>query len=244
MLFHTFGRAGWLALFVSALLMIGRTQAADDPAKAPDAVAEVADSAAVADAHSASSGHSDKHSDAHGQHFDPTHANLSDSAEDPAEWRSDLAIASLIIFGCLLAGLSMFAWKPISTGLERREKSIANNIANAERASQEAMSKLREYEAKLAAASAEAQQIVSDARKDAESVGQRLVEASQEEAAKLRDRAVADIESAKSAALSELAQKSTDLAVTLAGRVIGREVKASDHQSLIQDMLSKLPSRN
>ncbi|HAC92114.1 MAG TPA: ATP synthase F0 subunit B, partial [Planctomycetaceae bacterium] len=83
-----------------------------------------------------------------------------------------------------------------------------------------------------------------DARKDADSVGIRFVVASQEEAAKLRDLAVADIESANTAALSEIAQKSTDLAVTLAGRVIGREVKASDHQSLIQDMLSKLPSRN
>lgn len=189
----------------------------------------------------------DDHSESHagGHHdYDPTHSNMSDSAEDPSEWRSEMAIASLIVFGCLLAVLSAFAWKPISQGLERREKSIANNIANAERASQEAMSKLREYEAKLATASAEAQQIVSDARKDAESVGQRLVAAAQEEAARHRDRAVADIESAKSAALSELAQKSTDLAVSLAGRVIGREVKASDHQTLIQDMLGKLPSRN
>lgn len=187
--------------------------------------------------------HSESHAEGHSQ-YDPTHSNMSDSAEDPSEWRSEMAIASLIVFGCLLAVLSAFAWKPISQGLERREKSIANNIANAERASQEAMLKLREYEAKLATASAEAQQIVSDARKDAESVGQRLVAAAQEEAARQRERAVADIESAKSAALSELAQKSTDLAVTLAGRVIGREVKASDHQTLIQDMLNKLPSRN
>ena len=169
---------------------------------------------------------------------------MSDSAEDPSELRSDMAIATLIIFGCLLAGLAIFAWRPISDGLQKREKTIANRLANAERASQEAMAKLREYEAKLSAAAVEAQQILSDARKDAEQVGQRLLATAQEEATRQRERAVAEIESAKSLALRELAEKSTDVAMTLASRIIGREVKPADHQTMIQDMLAQLPSHN
>lgn len=175
---------------------------------------------------------------------DPTHANMSDLAEDPSEWRSEKAIATLIVFGCLLGGLMLVAWKPIKEGLDKRERMIADNISNAEKASHEALSKLKEYEARLASANSEAQQILSEARKDAEAAGQRLISSAQEEAVRQRERAVAEIESAKSVALNELAQKSTDVAMSLAGRIIGREVKAADHQSMIQDMLAKLPNKN
>jgi F-type H+-transporting ATPase subunit b len=180
----------------------------------------------------------------HSDGADPTHANMTDMAEDPSEWRSEKAIATLIVFGCLLGGLMLVAWKPIKEGLDKREQMIADNIANAEKSSKEALAKLQEYEAKLASAASEAQQILTDARKDAEASGQRLITAAQEEAARQRERAVAEIESAKAVALNELAQKSTDVAMSLAGRIIGREVKAGDHQNMIQDMLAKLPSKN
>ncbi len=186
----------------------------------------------------------DSHGDDHGHEIDPTHSNLSDVGEDPAEWRSEKAIATLIVFGLLMLGLSAVAWKPIAEGLEKREKSIAANISNAEKAAKEATAKLAEYEAKLASAARESQQILADARKDAEATGQRLIATAQEEAARQRDRAIADIDSAKKMALNELAQSSTDVAMTLAERIVGREVKASDHQAMIQDMLGKLPSRN
>ena len=186
-----------------------------------------------------------KHDDGeHAKHeIDPTHSNMTDVGEDPAEWRSEKAIATLIVFGLLLLGLTAVAWKPIAEGLEKRERSIAANIRNAEQAAKDAAAKLVQYEAKLAAAAQEAQQIVADARKDAEAAGQRLL-ASAQEAARQRDRAVAEIESAKRVALNELAQQSTEVAMTLAQRIVGREVKAGDHQGMIQDMLKQLPSNN
>lgn len=184
------------------------------------------------------------HDDGHGHEIDPTHANMSDVGEDPAEFRADKALATLVVFGALLALLTAFAWKPIAAGLEKRERTILTNIKNAEQASKDAAAKLVQYEAKLAAAAQEAQQIVADARKDAEAAGQRLLTAAQEEAARQRDRAVADIDSAKRVALNEIAERSTDIAMTLASRVVGREVKAGDHQSMIQDMLNQMPSKN
>lgn len=189
--------------------------------------------------------HAEEHEAGHGEHeLDPSHMNLSDSGEDAASWRTDKAIASLIVFGLLLLGLNAVAWKPISEGLAKREKTIASNIANAEQASKEAMEKLASYESKIASANEEAQKILADARKDAEASGQRLVAAAQEEAAKQRERAVVEIETAKQVALGELSEKSTDMAISLAKRIVGREVNPSDHQNLIQDMLSNLPSRN
>lgn len=195
--------------------------------------------------HDAPHAASGKASGEHGHdELDVTHLNMTDEGENAVEWRAEKAIATLLVFGLLLATLTAVAWKPIAKGLEDRERGIASNIANAERASQDAMAKLADYEAKLASANAEAQQILTDARKDAEAAGQRLIATAQEEAARQRERAVAEIESAKRVALSELAEKSTGVAMLLAQRVVGREVNANDHQNLIQDMLGKLPSKN
>lgn len=175
---------------------------------------------------------------------DPTHANMSDKTWGVVDFRTDMALFSAVVFLLLLFGLSMTAWKPIMDGLEKREEGIASKIASAEKAEADAAAKLGEYESKLATANQEAQEIVAQARKDAEAAGQKLVAEAQEEAVRQRERATADIESAKLVALGELTSQSTDVAMSLAQRVVGREVKADDHQNLIQEMLSKLPSNN
>lgn len=183
--------------------------------------------------------HGDEHVD-----LDPTHANMTDPTYAVVDFRTDMAFFSAIVFLLLLFGLSATAWKPIMQGLEKREDTIAGNIADAEKAKVDAESKLAEYESKLAAANEEAAAIVAEARKDAEATGQKVVAEAQEEAQRLRERATADIESAKRVALADLANQSTDVAMALAQRVVGREVRAEDHQGLIQEMLAKLPSKN
>ena len=182
-------------------------------------------------------------SDAH-EFGDPTHGNASDALYKAVDFREDMAIFTAIVFLLLLIGLYLAAWKPIMDGLEKRERTITGNIQAAERAAADAQARLSEYEAKLAAASEEATRMVANARKDAEAAGERIVASAQEEAARQRERTIADIDAAKRVALSELASKSTDVAMALAQRIVGREVKAADHQNLIQDMLAQLPSKN
>lgn len=175
---------------------------------------------------------------------DPTHANVSDATWKVLDFRTDMAFFSGIVFLLLLFGLMGTVWKPMMDGLQKREDTIANNIANAEKASAEADAKLAEYESKLASANEEAANIVAEARKDAEAAGQKLIASAQEDAVRLKERATSDIETAKRVALGELVDQSTSVAMSVAERVVGREVKADDHQSLIQEMLAKLPSKN
>lgn len=185
----------------------------------------------------------DAHSESHGE-IDPTHNFASPMLNNPMEWRADSAIFTLIVFLMLLAVLWAFAWKPINVGLEKRELAIANQIADAKKASEDAAATLREYQTKLAAAQAQAQEMVAQARKDAEDSGQRILAEARTEATRQRDRALAEIDSAKRVALNELAEHSTDIAMSLAQRIVGRELKAEDHQSLVQQTLAQLPSRN
>lgn len=177
-------------------------------------------------------------------HYDPTHGYASANSDSLLDFKSDKALFTGLVFLLLCGGLYLAAWKPISKALELRETTIANQIADAQRASEQAGAKLKEYEAKLADAAVKAQEMVVAAKRDAESVAERIKSEAQADATRMLDRAKNEIESAKQAALSELSTKSTDLAFGLARRVIGREINAGDHQKLISEALGRLPSGN
>lgn len=172
------------------------------------------------------------------------HGDASPALASPADLRFDLSIYTLIVFLILLAVLYKFAWAPIAAGLEKREQTIAKQIADAEHASAMAAKQLQEYERKLAAATEEARAIVTQARQDAITAKDKIVAEAQSAASKERDRAVAEIASAKNQALREIAQQSVSTAISLASNIIRREVKPEDHDKLIADSLSKFSNLN
>lgn len=186
------------------------------------------------------------HGAAHAGHdpYDLTHANATAQMEDPSEWRYDMTLCTFAVFVVLLALLTKFAWTPIMKGLENREKFIADKIEEARRSAEQAADELQAYRTKIAAANQEAATIVTKARKDAEAVAEKIRNESKQAADRERERAVAEIHAAKNAALREVARRSADLAVTLAGRIVHRELSSSDHAVLIKEALEQLPSKN
>ncbi|MFK7769690.1 MAG: ATP synthase F0 subunit B, partial [Mariniblastus sp.] len=58
-------------------------------------------------------------------------------------------------------------------------------------------------------------------------------------AQKTRDRALAEIETAKNAAVRELAESSVDSAVDLAGSIVGRSLNKGDHADLIEKSIKQ-----
>ena len=183
----------------------------------------------------------------HEHAHDPTNlaeGNASSQLGAAQELRFDLAIATFVVFILLLVILTKFAWGPISRALDQREETIARQIEEARLAAEKAAHQLREYEARLAAATDEARQIVGQSRKDAEVAKDKIMAEARELAAKERERAVAEITSAKNQALAEIAQKSVQTAVSLAGKIIRREIKPQDHEALIGDALGQFSKLN
>ncbi len=195
-------------------------------------------------AESHASGQEASHGKGHHDERDLAHQNASRKIADPSEWKSDLAISTLVVFVCLLALLSKFAWRPVMDGLEAREAAIAAKIEEAKRSAEKAAEQLRQYEARLAAATEEARGILDQARRDAESAKERIVAEAQDVAQRERQRAIDDITAAKNVALQEMTQKSVDLAILLAGRLIRKQLRPEDHAQLIREMVNQFPSRN
>jgi len=209
----------------------------------PSSAAEDADDHAVGtagDSHEASdhSGESDSHA------LDNGHKNASPSMMHPQEFKSDLALFTLVVFILLLAILLKFAWGPITRGLEKREQGIADHIDQARLDAEQAAETLEQYKQQLQEAAREAQQIVVQARQDAETAGDQIVAEAKQAAGRERDRALEAIEVATRSALDEVAQRGTEIAVDLAGRIIARELDAADHATLIRDSMDQFASNH
>lgn len=149
-------------------------------------------------------------------------------------------IWTLVIFLLVVVVLGKFAWGPILNTLQARESFIHEALATAKRDRDEAEARLREYEARLAQARAEASAIVDEGRRDAIAVKQRIEEDAQREADKRLERAKREIQIATETATKELYQLSARLATEMAGKVIGRELTPQDHERLIAESLEGL----
>jgi F-type H+-transporting ATPase subunit b len=176
---------------------------------------------------------------AHAVETDPS---LASTATDPLSVDPDLAIWTLVVFVVLLLVLKKFAWGPILAGLESRESSIANHIAQAERNHEEAKKLLAQYEQKLASAANDVRELMEEARRDADHARQTILAEAKAGAEGERLRALRDIETAADQAMESLAERSAQLAVDLAGKILQSKLSAADHTRLIQEAVAKFPT--
>ena len=157
----------------------------------------------------------------------------------------DLAIWTAVVFLVLLAVLGKFAWGPLAAGLEKREQGIADQISQAEAANRQAKDLLAQYEERLNAAKDEVRGILEAARRDAERVGQELIDRAKGEAAAEQQRAIKQIDAATASAMKEIADQAASLAVELAGKIVGAKLNANDHARLIEQAVNDFTqSRN
>ena len=126
----------------------------------------------------------------------------------------------------------------MAKGIDRREQGIADQIAQAEEANREAKNRLAEYEKKLTDAYNEVRGIIEQGRRDAEQIGQQMLEKTKAEAKAEQQRAIQQIEAATSSAVKELADRSAALAVDLAGKIVRSKLNPADHARLIEQAVA------
>lgn len=200
---------------------------------------------AAADHGSDAAGHSaEHHAGGHHDDTDLSHGNATANLANPADFRFDMSIYSFLVFLILMGVLYKFAWGPIATALDQREQTIARQIEDARQASEKSALQLKEYEARLAAATEEARHIVAGARKDAEVAKDKIVAEAREAAQREREKAVVEITAAKNQALDQIAQKSVQTAINLASNLIRREVKPQEHEAIIGDAIGQFSKLN
>ena len=195
--------------------------------------------------------HADGAGDAHAAHADSHgHDDHGDNSSGPSPllFDIDLAVWTGIVFGGLLLVLGKFAWPAITAALDEREKKITDNIAEATAKHEQAKQILSDHEAKLAGAADQVRELLDEARRDAEHTKSAIITEAKKAAEQEAQRGLRELELAKEAALHELAQKSADAAIELAGKVVREQVTPDRQAELVREALSKLtaaaPSNN
>jgi F-type H+-transporting ATPase subunit b len=154
------------------------------------------------------------------------------------------AIWTIIIFVIVVVVLGKFAWGPILSLLKQREDFIHKSLSDAKRDRDDAEARLKEYATKLQSAQAEAVSIIDEARRDAERLRQELRERARTEADAMIKNAERQIEQQTSRALQQIRQEAVDLSVTIASKILQRNISKEDNDKLIADALRQIESNS
>ena len=150
---------------------------------------------------------------------------------------------TLVTFGLVLFVLGKFVWGPLTNMIQQREEFILESLEKAKGDREAAEARLLELEKRLNDARAEATEIVEEGRRDAEAVKHKIEADAKAEAQKMVERAKREIGIARETAVKELYELSGNLAVEIAGRIVGRELETKDHDRLISEALEDLQGK-
>mgnify|MGYP002640106619 FL=1 len=155
---------------------------------------------------------------------------------------TDLVLISVITFGLFLVVLRKFAWGPLIDGLDNRESKYRKLLADAQQDRDKAVALLGDYESKLKAAQAEVDEIIAEARRDADRTKTDIVAAAQKEAEVTRKRALEDIGRARDQAVAELFDHMRSNVIAATEQVLSRSLNDDDRGRLVDEALSQLSS--
>ncbi|CAN5554848.1 F0F1 ATP synthase subunit B [soil metagenome] len=147
---------------------------------------------------------------------------------------------TLINFSIFAFIIAKFAWKPLKEGLQARENTINEAIANARLANDEAQTLLNESKAKITSAQQEMMAIVKNGKVQAEA----QIRLATEEAEAVKNQKIKEaqreIERSKDDAIKELRQEVTSLVIDATEKLIGRRLDSEDHKRIIDSSVNEL----
>ena len=145
----------------------------------------------------------------------------------------------LIVFSILLLAVKHYAWGPVKDMMEKRQK-VIDDLDQAASDRKKAETLANEREAALKNSRQEATQILSDAKSNAQKTGKQIVSEAMAEASAIREKAKADAAQAETDALNEAREEVADLSVTIAEKVIAKNLSAADQKDLVDQFIKGL----
>lgn len=148
-------------------------------------------------------------------------------------------LAQIADFIILLIFLRLVAYKPLVKLLNDRRDHIAKNIEAAEQERQQAEQLRAGYEAEMRRAREQAQEIIQKATKAGEDQGLLIIENAKNEAVKIKETALSEIEREKQKAIAELRDQVASLSVLVAGKVINRTIDDQIQRDMINEFIKE-----
>lgn len=134
----------------------------------------------------------------------------------------------------------IFFLDKIKAILDQRREAADKQITEAENAKAEAMTIKKTYEQNMLQAKAKADDLLQTAQRTANSRSEEIIVQAQQQAAQIKSKAADDIALEKKKAINEAKDEISDLAMAIAGKVVGRELNAGDQAEMIDRFIDEL----
>lgn len=133
-----------------------------------------------------------------------------------------------------------FLFKPVMKMIESRQKEIDSMYDEADKAQAQATQMESEYKEKLSAAQATSERLVKEAMARGQAREEEILRQANAEASAIMDKAAADIAMEKKKAINDAKDEISDIAMAIAGKIVGRELNSTDQSDLIDHFIEEL----
>lgn len=156
-------------------------------------------------------------------------------------WTCLFTFANLVI---LYLFLKKLLFKPVKDMIDSRQKEIDDLYADANQSKSDAQQLKTEYEARLAAANAESEEILKVANRKAQLRQEQILKDARDQAAQTLRRADEQIEMEKKRAMNEIKDDVSVMAVDIASAVLARNIKREEQSELIDSFIERLGEKH
>ena len=133
-----------------------------------------------------------------------------------------------------------FLFGPVMNMIKERQDEIDGMYSDADNAKKSAEALQSEYQAKLNDAQATSERIVKEAVSRGQAREEEIIREANHEASAIMDKAAADIAMEKKKALNDAKDEISEIAMAIAGKVVGRQLDDADQSKLVDEFINGL----
>ena len=133
-----------------------------------------------------------------------------------------------------------FLYKPVMKMIQDRQQEIDNMYDAADKAQSSAAALESEYHLKLSAAAETSERMVKEAVARGQNREEEIIRQANAEADAIRSKAAADIAQEKKKAINDAKDEISEMAMAIAGKVVGRVLSDADQESLVNHFIDEL----
>ncbi|MDR1684020.1 MAG: F0F1 ATP synthase subunit B [Elusimicrobiota bacterium] len=154
-----------------------------------------------------------------------------------------LVFWTIVNFLLLVFVLAKFAWRPVISALDAREKQVKDDISAAKAANEEAQKIKTGLQAQLDALARQSAAKLQEAAALGEVEKQKIIALAKEEAQKLIQNARAQIETQTQKAVQDIKKEIAGITMLAVQKVIQRQADAQTGKRLVDDLLKDIKTK-
>ncbi len=149
-------------------------------------------------------------------------------------------VAYIINFTLLVVLLRLFLYNPVKNMLEQRRQRIAENLAAADKAAQEAAQQRAEFEKELAEARKSSQEEARKTAETTEKMRQDILDQARQEAEAIKALARKEAEQEKEQIAVDLQKQAAALSLQMTRKIVGEGIDEQTQRKLVDQFLADL----